>query len=77
MYQTKAADQVSWYEPVPTASRRFVDEAHLPRTARIIDVGGGDSRLVGCLLERGFGQITVLDISAAASGSGSAHWPTG
>ncbi|AUD05413.1 class I SAM-dependent methyltransferase [Spirosoma horti] len=66
VYQTKETDQVSWYEPVPAESLRFIDEAKLPQSARIIDVGGGDSRLVDCLLERGFEQVTVLDISAAA-----------
>jgi hypothetical protein len=29
---------------------------------RIIDIGGGDSHLVDCLLDAGFENITVLDI---------------
>jgi len=32
----------------------------------IVDVGGGASTLVDCLLERGFRRLTVLDISDAA-----------
>ncbi len=33
---------------------------------KIIDIGGGDSFLVDHLLENGYQDITVLDISAAA-----------
>jgi trans-aconitate methyltransferase len=32
----------------------------------IVDVGGGASTLVDCLLERGFRRLTVVDISDAA-----------
>jgi len=38
----------------------------LPKTAHIIDIGGGDSKLVDFLLAEGFENITVLDISANA-----------
>jgi SAM-dependent methyltransferase len=38
----------------------------LPKTANIIDVGGGDIKLVDYLLDEGFENITVLDISAKA-----------
>ncbi|MGN6511856.1 MAG: class I SAM-dependent methyltransferase, partial [Chitinophaga sp.] len=36
------------------------------KSARIIDVGGGDSRLADFLLEEGYEHITVLDISGEA-----------
>ncbi len=38
----------------------------ISRDAKIIDVGGGDSYLVDALLECGFTNITLLDISAQA-----------
>lgn len=38
----------------------------LPKTAKIIDIGGGDSKLVDHLLQAGFINLTVMDISAAA-----------
>jgi SAM-dependent methyltransferase len=44
----------------------FVDLFELPLQASIIDIGGGDSNLVDALLERGYTNITVLDISANA-----------
>lgn len=36
------------------------------KTAKIIDVGGGESKLVDFLLEEGYENISVLDISANA-----------
>lgn len=42
IYQTKSLDQVSWYQPKPETSLRFITELHVPKTAAIIDVGGGE-----------------------------------
>lgn len=66
IYQTKSLHEVSWYQPKPETSLDFVEKFNLPKTAKIIDVGGGDSFLVDYLLEMGFVNITVLDISEAA-----------
>lgn len=38
----------------------------MPKNAKIIDVGGGNSKLVDFLLQGGYENITVLDISAKA-----------
>ena len=66
VYQTKQANQVSWTQPVPVTSITFIEQANLPKSARIIDVGGGDSKLVDFLLDAGYEQVSVLDISQAA-----------
>jgi 2-polyprenyl-3-methyl-5-hydroxy-6-metoxy-1,4-benzoquinol methylase len=66
VYETKNPEQVSWTQDVPRTSLEFIHSFNLPKTARIIDIGGGDSRLVDCLLDEGYENITVLDISAAA-----------
>ena len=66
IYRTKQPEQVSWTQQVPRTSLEFIHGFQLPKTARIIDVGGGDSRLVDFLLDEGFEDITVLDISGAA-----------
>lgn len=44
----------------------FIHSFNLPKTASIIDIGGGDSKLVDYLLEEGFQNISVLDISEKA-----------
>lgn len=66
IYQTKALNEVSWYQPLPQTSLDFVAKFNLPLDAEIIDVGGGDSFFVDHLLKLGFQNITVLDISEAA-----------
>lgn len=66
IYQTKSLNEVSWCQPKPETSLSFVEKLNLPKAAKIIDVGGGDSFLVDHLLELGYENITVLDISEAA-----------
>ena len=66
IYTTKSLNEVSWYQPTPETSLNFIHEFNVPKNARIIDVGGGDSFLVDHLLNEGYTNITVLDISAAA-----------
>ena len=62
----KRADEVSWYRPHLDRSLRFIDGAGLAKDAAIVDVGGGSSTLVDDLLDRGFTNLTVLDLSANA-----------
>lgn len=66
VYSTKQPNEVSWTQDRPETSLQFIQETGLALTAKIIDIGGGDSRLVDCLLDLGYQDITVLDISAAA-----------
>ncbi len=66
VYETKQPNEVSWTQGIPQTSLDFIDSFNLPKSAKIIDVGGGDSRLVDFLLNEGFKNITVLDISAKA-----------
>ena len=66
VFATKQETEVSWFQPYPQTSIDFVELFKLPLTANIIDIGGGDSHLVDALLEKGYQNITVLDISANA-----------
>ncbi len=66
VYQTKQPHEVSWTQELPKTSLDFVHSFHLPKSASIIDIGGGDSKLVDCLLEEGYAHISVLDISEKA-----------
>lgn len=66
IYQTKELKEVSWYQPTPKTSLDFIKELNVPTTARIIDIGGGDSFLVDYLLELGYQDVSVLDISETA-----------
>lgn len=66
VYQTKAEDEVSWFQARPGMSLELIVAAGFPLEASIIDIGGGESRLVDALLEQGHSDITVLDLSSAA-----------
>ncbi|RYJ50578.1 class I SAM-dependent methyltransferase [Flavobacterium petrolei] len=66
IYQTKSLEEVSWYQPTPETSLALIKEFDLPKSAKIIDIGAGDSFLVDHLLDLGFVNITILDISASA-----------
>ena len=66
VYETKQPNEVSWTEDIPQTSLDFIHSFELPKTAKIIDIGGGDSKLVDFLLDEGYENITVLDISEAS-----------
>ncbi len=66
VYQTKAPEQLSWYQAEARLSRELITRLAPDRDARIIDVGGGASTLIDGLLDGGYRRLTVLDLSAAA-----------
>jgi len=66
VYQSKAADAVSWYRPHLERSMQLIRCAAPDLSASVIDVGGGESTLVDDLLAAGYRDITVLDISSTA-----------
>jgi ubiquinone/menaquinone biosynthesis C-methylase UbiE len=66
VYTTKAESEVSWFEDSPAISLKLIKAAGASQTSAIIDVGGGASRLVDTLIDLGYQNVTVLDLSAAA-----------
>jgi ubiquinone/menaquinone biosynthesis C-methylase UbiE len=66
IYATRQPDEVSWTQENPKTSVDFIYSYNLPKQASIIDIGAGDSKLVDRLLDEGFENITVLDISEHA-----------
>jgi len=73
VYGRKRPDEVSWYRPHLERSLTYIDGAGLGREAAIIDVGGGASTLVDDLLDRGYANVSVLDVSQAAIGTAKAR----
>lgn len=55
----------SWFQAAPDVSLELIARAGVRAVDAVIDVGGGASRLVDHLLERGFTDLSVLDVSAA------------
>jgi SAM-dependent methyltransferase len=67
VYKAKAHDQVSWFRPHLETSLALVERATSGnREAAIADIGGGPSTLVDDLRERGYSDLTVVDISERA-----------
>jgi len=66
IYQTKKPNEVSWYQEKPKTSLNLIAETGLDKDSRIIDIGAGDSNLVDNLLDIGYRNITLLDVSSAA-----------
>ena len=66
IHHSKGSTQVSWYQEHPTLSLQYIKNTSINKSGQIIDVGAGASMLVDHLLDDGFQNITVLDISAEA-----------
>ena len=66
IWTRKKSNEVSWYQEYPRTSVDLILSTNPSKDAKIIDVGGGDSNLVGKLLDLGFKNITILDVSAKA-----------
>jgi SAM-dependent methyltransferase len=66
VYDRKGAAGVSWFQPHLGTSLAIIRQLGLPKSARIIDVGGGAATLVDDLLDDGFTDVTVLDLSERA-----------
>jgi cysteine desulfurase len=66
VYATRADEEVSWYQEHPRLSLELIARTGADRDARLVDVGGGSSRLVDALVDGGFRHLTVLDLSERA-----------
>lgn len=66
VYSTKAADAVSWYAPHLQTSLDYIRRTQVDHTALVIDIGGGEATLVDDLLDDGFQNVSVLDLSGKA-----------
>jgi SAM-dependent methyltransferase len=66
VYTTKGERDVSWFEALPDVSLQMIQEAGVTAESCVLDVGGGDSRLIDALIARGLTCLAVLDVSAVA-----------
>ncbi len=66
VFATKQENEVSWFQKLPQTSLDFISKLNISKQSKIIDIGGGDSYLIDELLEQGFENVTLLDISSKA-----------
>ena len=83
VYATKGENEVSWFQQSPAPSLELIVQVGAVSNSAIIDIGGGASRLVDHLVDQGFADVTVLDLSSAAletararlgARAGRVHW---
>jgi SAM-dependent methyltransferase len=65
IYQERAPEEVSWFQPDAATSLQLIRDA-ASRSDHVLDVGGGASTLTDGLLKAGFTSVSVLDLSRAA-----------
>ncbi len=56
----------SWHQDDPKLSLALIESSEVGQSGGLIDVGGGASLLTRALLDKGYSDLTVLDISGAA-----------
>jgi SAM-dependent methyltransferase len=66
VYREKGEHQVSWFQEQPTISLELISDVGAKTNSPIIDIGGGASRLVDALIDKGYRDLTVLDLSESA-----------
>jgi SAM-dependent methyltransferase len=66
LYSTRSAEELSWFQKHPALSVELIEDSGAERSAKVIDIGGGDSLLVDALLGLGYVDLTVLDVSPVA-----------
>ncbi len=66
VYEAKRPEEVSWYPPVPGPSLDALERLGIGSKATLVDVGGGAAGLVDALLDRGWKDLTVVDVAAPA-----------
>jgi len=66
VYRTKGERELSWFQEIPSISLELIRSAGATRHSAVVDIGGGVSRLVDTLVDEGFEDVTVLDLSESA-----------
>lgn len=66
VYTDKVPLEVSWFQNEPSLSLQLINDSGINKDAAIIDIGGGASRLVDHLLDQGYRNLAVLDLSSSA-----------
>jgi 2-polyprenyl-3-methyl-5-hydroxy-6-metoxy-1,4-benzoquinol methylase len=66
IYTAKSEQDMSWTQQGVPVSVNLIDSLSVEKHTPLVDVGGGNSRLVDFLLSAGFTDLTVLDIAEAA-----------
>lgn len=70
LYEARLPTELTWYQSTPAVSLDLIRDAKADYKSKILDVGGGTSLLADHLVELGFLNVSVLDISSSALATG-------
>lgn len=66
VYRRRGVDGVSWFQRAPTGSLAVFEALGIGGEASLVDIGGGASSLVDVLLDAGWRDVSVVDVSPVA-----------
>ncbi len=66
IYAVLDVDELTWYEEIPEPSIKLLSKCHINKDESILDVGAGASTFIDYLINQGFKNIIVADISEIA-----------
>lgn len=66
VYKKTSPTEAGWFQAYPGMSLKLINATEVSVDESIVDVGGGVSKLSKLLLEQGYRNITVMDISGTA-----------
>ena len=66
IYSSKQPNELSWTQKFPQISLDLIRSLNLSKSSNIIDIGGGQSKLADVLINLGYRNISVLDLSKNA-----------
>jgi ubiquinone/menaquinone biosynthesis C-methylase UbiE len=66
VYSSKEARELGWHEESPESTLKLLSKCKLSNGAAILDVGAGETKLIDFLIDSGYTNITVADISDVA-----------
>jgi ubiquinone/menaquinone biosynthesis C-methylase UbiE len=69
VYSTRSPDSVSWFQRHANKSLAIIKRLGVKKTASFVDIGGGASTLVDDLIDLGYSNLSVIDISGTALGA--------
>ncbi|MDX5347270.1 MAG: class I SAM-dependent methyltransferase [Hymenobacteraceae bacterium] len=66
VYQSKPETSLSWYEGDPAPSLEMVQLCNVKKPDLVVDAGAGLSQFLEKMLEKGYSNLTAIDISESA-----------
>ena len=64
VYSRNSDQEVGWYQEIPAISLQLIEKHSISKSCAVVDIGGGNSNLCKELFNKGFQDLTVLELSS-------------